>query len=105
MLTYESQLIANANISSFNMYANSKLHSRSAVGPVSDNNGSLITESCSKASILQQTVANNFIPDSGILPKVTSRMQSSNSLNHIYFAPALICGGIKRLKLKAKRWP
>jgi hypothetical protein len=105
MLIYESQLIANANIGSFYRYANSKLRSRSTVGALSDNNGGLITDSFGKASILQQTFANNFTTDNGILPKVTNRMQSSNSLSHIYFAPALIRRAIKRLKHKTKGGP
>jgi hypothetical protein len=44
--------------------------------PLGDKNGVLITESFGKASILQQTFANNFTSDNGILPKVTNRMQS-----------------------------
>lgn len=80
MLTYESQLIVNANIGSFYKYANSELHGQSAVSPLSNNNGDLITESFRKASISQLTIADSFTPDdNAIFPKVTNRMQFSNS--------------------------
>ena len=60
MLTYENQLLANANLGSFYRYANSKLRSRSSVGPLCDKNGGLVTDSLSKASLLQQTLVGSF---------------------------------------------
>jgi hypothetical protein len=83
-----SQLLANANICFLFTHADKKLCSRSAVGALNDNNDGLITESFDKASILQQTFASSFIADNGILPEMTSRLQSGNSLSHFYFAPS-----------------
>jgi hypothetical protein len=86
MLIYESQLIANASIGSLYGYLNSKLHGSSAVGSLSDSNNGVITKLFGKASIRQQTFANSFTPDNGILFTIINRMKSSNSLNHIYFS-------------------
>ena len=105
MLTYENQLIANANIGSFYRYANSKLRSRSAAGPLCDREGILVTDSLGRASILQQTFTSNFTTDNGILPQVTYIRKSSNILSRIYFTSALVRRAIKRLKLKTKGGP
>ena len=76
MLTYENQLVANANIASVYRYVNSKIRSRSAVGQLSDKTGDLVTNSLGKANILQQTFIKHLTIDDGVLPKAADRIQS-----------------------------
>jgi hypothetical protein len=105
MLTYEKQLIANGNVGSFYRYANCKLRSRSAIGPLGDDKGALVVDSLGKASLLQHTFCSNFTVDNGILPTITNIMRPSNSLSGIHFTPALVRRSIKRLKHKTKGGP
>jgi hypothetical protein len=69
IITYESQLTANANIGSFYRYVSSMLRRRSAVSPLGDNDGGLITDSFGEATILQQTFANNVTTDNKYPPQ------------------------------------
>jgi hypothetical protein len=105
MLTYENQLIANGNVGSFSRYANCKLRSRSAVGPLSDESGALLADSLGKASLLQHTFCNNFTVDNGVVPTITNITRPSNRLSCILFTPALVRRSIKRLKHKTKGGP
>jgi hypothetical protein len=105
MLTYEKQLIANGNVGSFYRYANCKLRSRSAIGPLGDDKGALVADSLGKASLLQHTFCNNFTVDNGILPNITSITRPSNRLSCIHFTPALVRRSVKRLKHKTKGGP
>jgi hypothetical protein len=71
MLTFEKQLIVNGNVGSFYRYANCKLRSRSAVGPLSDDRVALVADSLGKASLLQHTFFKIFTVDNGILPTIS----------------------------------
>jgi hypothetical protein len=106
MLTYERQLITSANIGYFYRYANRKLCSRSAVGPLaSGSDETLLTDAIDKARTLQQTFSSNFVVDNGLLPAVSNIEHSPNKLDHIVFTPALVRLAIKKLKHKTKGGP
>jgi hypothetical protein len=104
-LKYENQLITNANIGSFYRYANSKLSSKSAVGPLINSDGSLTTDPSEKASILQRTFSQNFTFDNGILPGTASIKRSCRKLSYISFTPTLVRRVIKKLNHKTKSGP
>jgi hypothetical protein len=104
-LSYENNLIANANIGSFYRYANSKFSCKSAVGPLCNSDGSLIIDAADKAAILLQTFIKNSVIDNGVLPVDSSIRRSHNKLNYIHFTPTLVRRAIKKLKHKTRGGP
>jgi hypothetical protein len=104
-LSYENNLIANANIGSFYRYANSKFSCKSAVGPLCNSDGSLIIDPADKAAILLQTFIKNSVVDNGVLPVDSSIRRSHNKLNYIHFTPTLVRRAIKKLKHKTRGGP
>jgi hypothetical protein len=104
-LSYENNLIANANSGSFYRYANSKFSCKSAVGPLCNSDGSLIIDAADKAAILLQTFIKNSVVDNGVLPVDSSIRRSHNKPNYIHFTPTLERRAIKKLKHKTRGGP
>ena len=88
----------------FYRYANSKLSSKSAVGPLINSGGSLTTDPSEKA-ILQQTFSQNFTSDNGVLPNTVNTKRSCRKLSYISFTRSLVRRVIKKLKHKTKAGP
>jgi Reverse transcriptase (RNA-dependent DNA polymerase) len=94
-------LISNENIGAFYRYANKKFSScKSAVGPLQDEDATLITDSERTANLLQHAFVNNYSVDNGRLP--SSSQRASGKLSRIYFSAALVRRAIKKLYVKTK---
>jgi hypothetical protein len=100
---YESHLVSNENIGAFFRYANKKFSCKSAVGPLQNEDGALLTDPECKADLLQRVFVSNYNLDNGRLP--SSGKHASGYLSRIYFSPALVRRAIKKLNVNAKGGP
>jgi hypothetical protein len=100
---YETHLVSNENIGAFFRYANKKFSCKSAVGPLQDEDGALLTDPECKADLLQRAFVSNYNLDNGRLP--SSSKHASGNLSRIYFSPALVRRAIKKLNVNAKGGP
>ena len=101
----EEQLINNNNLGAFYRYANNKFCSKSQIGALKDNNGSLTNNPARKAELLQSTFASNFTIDDGILPSSINANSNKNSLNNVIFTTGGVRRAINKLKVKTKGGP
>jgi hypothetical protein len=100
---YENRLISSGNLGAFYRYANKKFSFKSAVGPLHDEDGSLIVDPDHKVNLLQRAFVNYYTADNGCLPTAATKV--SSQLSRVYFSPSLVRRAIKRLKVKTKGGP
>ena len=95
----EEKLVDSGNISAFYRYANRKLSSKSAIGPLLDTDGTTITDSQTKAEVLSNCFSSNFTRDNGIIPSI-DRSINRSCLRSINFNPITVEYAIKKMKGK-----
>ena len=89
----------------FFRYANSKLCSKSTIGPLYNNDGVLTTDPRVKACLLQNTFMRNLTVDDGCLPCRDNFRQPPGKHSRILFTPSLVRRAIKKLKIKTAGGP
>ena len=102
--SHENHLVDGGNLGMFFRYANSKLCSKSTIGPLYNNDGVLTTDPRVKACILQNTFMRILTVDDG-LPCRDNFRQPPGKLSRILFTPSLVRRAIKKLKIKTAGGP
>ena len=97
----ETQLVDNANLGAFYRYANRRLASRSSMGPLTDSSGNMVTDSTSKANLLNHVFCSYFSIDNSVLPS-SFPYSTSSSLSEIIFTPVAVERTVKKLSVKTR---
>jgi hypothetical protein len=77
-------LASNENVGAFYRHASKKFRCKSAVGPLQDEDGTLITDPECKANLLQSAFFSNHSADNGHLPIVQVSMHQAISVEFIF---------------------
>ena len=92
----EDALIATGNLGKFYRYANSKLNSKTNVGPLRLPDGSLTVDPQAKANLLSDYFSSTFTVDDGVLPTLSTRTNAT--LDTVNFSQQAIFKALGRLK-------
>ena len=105
VLNYESNIINSSNTSKFYRYANNRFCCKSAVGPLKDSSGNILTDPRRKAELLSSVFSECFTVDNNCCPSISKFVSDSTSLSSITFTPGLVRKSIQHLKSKSKGGP
>ena len=89
-------MIATGNLGKFYRYANSKLNSKTNVGPLRLPDGSLTVDPQAKANLLSDYFSSTFTVDDGVLPTLSTRTNAT--LDTVNFSQQAIFKALGRLK-------
>jgi len=96
----ETRLIQSESIDKFCRYVNGKLSGRKSIPPIKDADGSLITDSVTRANIFNKYFASVFTCDDGSIPHFTPRVDVSTECRDVSFTPLKVFQVLKHLKPK-----
>lgn len=99
----EQRLLDNGNLGAFYRYANKKFCTKSAIGPLREQNNIITTDPIRKAEILSETFSSYFTKNNNIIPQMSTL--TSSHLKSVTFSPFLVHRAIKRLKINASGGP
>jgi hypothetical protein len=102
ILHREDTIITSSNVNKFYRYANNKFCCKSAIGPLKDSAGNVVTDPCYKAELLSRVFSDSFTVDNNRCPVMTRLVSDDTSLSSIVFTPGLVRKAIKHIK-KIKR--
>jgi len=103
ILQREETLLSTGNLGKFYRYANSKLTSRTNVGPLRQPDGSLTIDPQVKASLLSDYFSSTFSADNGESPTLTSR--TSSALTTVIFTQQSVFNVLSKLNAKSAGGP
>jgi len=95
----ETNLIESNNIGSFYRYVNKKLSSRSGVGCLKRDDGSVTNDPLEKAELLNKYFASVFTVDDGSNPTLPSRVANGSGLSSVVFTSYKVFKKLRNLKL------
>jgi len=101
----EERIIDSSNTNKFYRYANSKFCCKSAVGPLKDSSGNIITDASCKAELLSNVFSQCFTVDNNSCPQMSKFVSDGCSCSSIVFTPGMIRKSINHIKTKSKGGP
>jgi len=99
----EDALITTGNLGKFYRYANSKLNSKTNVGPLRLPNGDLTIDPQTKANLLSEFFSSTFIVDDGVIP--VAPVRTSATLDNVFFSQQNIFKVLGKLKANSAGGP
>jgi hypothetical protein len=102
ILHREDTIITSSNVNKFYRYANNKFCCKSAIGPLRDSAGNVVTDPCYKAELLSKVFSDSFTADNNRCPVMPCLVSDDTSLSSIVFTPGLVRKAIKHIQ-KIKR--
>jgi hypothetical protein len=101
----EDKIISSGNINNFYRYANRRFSSRSPVGPLKQDDGSLIIDPSLKANLLQSVFSSMFTSDNGCIPPLSAAPIPGNKISNVIFTTNLVRKAIIKLRANSKGGP
>ena len=88
--TFFSNLISSNNLGSFYKYVNKKLSSRSGIGCLKRDGGSMTTDPREKAELLNKYFASVFITDDGCSQSLPIHVSNGEGLSSVMFTSSKV---------------
>jgi len=101
----ERKVVNSANLSAFYRHCNRRFNCRSVIGPIRSPDGSLTSDSASKADIFQDSFSRCYTIDNNITPVIDPARLTNTRFTSVLFGPSLVNKAIKKLRPKAKGGP
>jgi hypothetical protein len=104
-LRRENIILQSANLGKFYRMANSKFNTKTAVGPLKNDDGSFVTSPTEKSNLFQNFFSSIANLDNGTFPNTQQPKPSHSQLTQIRFTLYLVKRVLDGLYIKAKGGP